>query len=144
MAPHCSNEEKTRILLLYNISGNYRWVGNMVQRNPMTVRRWVERWEDEGHMRRRAGSGRPYCTEDEDEYRIHMAATNFPFANAATIRTVLGLDCSPATVRRVLEGVGLERYVAREKDALTDDHRQQRLHFAQLRAHWTAEQWAQV
>ena len=109
-----------------------------------TVGHWVRRWNDERSLEDSERSGRPRCTDDDNDEKVEEMAEKKKFTVPKAIRSQLELDCSARTVRRRLDEVGLFGRVARSEYVLTERDIQRRLSFAQGYANWTADDWGRV
>jgi transposase len=69
MAPQLTNDKKLEAINLFNVCKNARLVGRSLNRSASTVKRWVDKWEIEGTIERKVGSGlkSKKTTAKEDE-----------------------------------------------------------------------------
>uniref|UniRef100_T1IKA5 Tc1-like transposase DDE domain-containing protein n=1 Tax=Strigamia maritima TaxID=126957 RepID=T1IKA5_STRMM len=80
-----------------------------------TVRRWAHRWQHENNVDRRAGSGRPSKTNEEEDEQVIMHSLAHPFDGSSKIKAELQLPVAPRTIRRRLGQHGLHGRVAQKK-----------------------------
>jgi transposase len=76
MNPQMKIDEKFLMISLYNRCHNYREVGRAFNRDKNTVKKWINRWESEGTVLRKVGSGFSRTTAEEDENIIYTAVAN--------------------------------------------------------------------
>jgi transposase len=57
MAPHSTIDERVQMLDLYKVCHNSRLVARSVNRSHSYVRYWVKRWENDGTIVRKVGTG---------------------------------------------------------------------------------------
>ncbi|KAG7169277.1 putative Transposable element Tc1 transposase-like 55 [Homarus americanus] len=95
-----------------------------------TVRRWIRRFEGEGHVETRPRSGRPSVTSPADDARLLQAVRQAPRTTAVTWKRYLRLRCHPVTTRRRIHEAGLKCCVPAVKE-LTEVVKTGRLRFAQ-------------
>lgn len=70
-----------------------------------TVRKWCNRWEEEGDLRDHSRCGGPRKTSAADDQRIIDEATRNPLTNAVAIRYALHLGVSSYAQRYAQEGL---------------------------------------
>lgn len=109
-----------------------------------TVRLWIRRYEEEGHVTTRPRSGRPRVTSPDADKRLVAAAREAPKKTAVTLTHELELQCDPVTTRRRLHEVGLHCYVAAEKEKLSEQQKVTRLRFAQRYRQYGVDFWQNV
>ncbi|KAK3868812.1 hypothetical protein Pcinc_025850 [Petrolisthes cinctipes] len=96
-----------------------------------TVRRWIRRFEGEGHVQTRSRSGRPRVTSQEDCERILAAVGQAPKSSTVSLTRDLGLHCHPITTRRRMHEAGLNCHVPAIKEVLTEANKRARPRFTQ-------------
>ncbi|KAK3893585.1 hypothetical protein Pcinc_002650 [Petrolisthes cinctipes] len=109
-----------------------------------TVKAWVRRYEEEGHVRTRPRPGRPRVTTPQQDAAIYATSVRTPFKTAITLTRELDLPCSIRTTRKRLLEAGLPCRVPARKPSLTADHKAQRLQFAERYAGRDLEFWRSV
>jgi hypothetical protein len=109
--------------------------------SPGAVTRWTHRFEETHSLADAERSGRPRCTDDATDERIADMAEERKFITPREIAAELELDCSPRTVRRRLDEVGLHGRVARSMPMWTPEHIRARLSFAEGYARWGEAEW---
>ncbi|XP_066980078.1 uncharacterized protein [Macrobrachium rosenbergii] len=93
-----------------------------------TVRKWCNRWEEEGDLRDHSRCGGPRKTSAADDQRIvDEVTTRNPLTNAVAIRYALHLGVSSYTVRRRLHESGVHHRRPALKGKLEERHRLARL-----------------
>jgi transposase len=108
------------------------------------VQRWTQRYEETKEVEDQQRSGRPRGTDEMQDTNIAVASRLDPFASPRTILHSIDLDVSEKTIARRLDEAGLHVRVARQQFQLTDDHKRQRLSFAEGYSRWTEEDWTTV
>ncbi|XP_046406347.1 uncharacterized protein LOC124171249 [Ischnura elegans] len=101
--------------------------------HPNTVLKWVRRAREDEDLQSRERSGRPRCTNIEDDERMHQAILNEPLraGGAAAVKRELMLGCSNETVRRRLRERGIFHRQPARKPFLTPEHKARRVRFAE-------------
>lgn len=94
-----------------------------------TVRKWVDRYQQERGVQRKFGPGRPRSTTDQQDAQIvqHMRANPFSSAKKAAAENNVQYQ---TTLRRLNEG-GLQNHSAAREIDLTEAHKQQRIRYCQ-------------
>jgi hypothetical protein len=124
--------EKILMISLYNQCNNYREVGRAFKK---TVKKLINRWESEGTVSRKVGSGfNRRTTVEEDENVIYTAVRR---------EGVCDLDISCITVSQRLKSCGLNRRLAVQKEKLNENHIQNRLYFIRNYSDLTVDEWSQ-
>jgi transposase len=103
---------------LYNQLNNYSEVGRAFDCNYKTVKYWVNRWEGEGTVLRKVGSGFNRSTTAEDDENIIYTAVDKREMTNENIARECDLDISGKTVTRRLKAAGLKRRLATQKEKL--------------------------
>lgn len=114
-----------------------------------TVQTWADRYENEGHMDRRSGSGRPRATTKSDDRWIEIQCKrNRRLTAVALEKTIRKQDGTPKvtvqTVRNRLLDAGYPARIARKKPLLTKMQKKNRLAWAKEHKDWTENQWRKV
>lgn len=144
---HVSDFDRGRIIAYRDCGLSYRNIAARVGRDPMTVSRIWNRWVQDNHTERHAGSQRPPITNSrEDRHLIRMVTRD----RTATSRTLsremesfARQQVSARTVRRRLQQHGLSARRPWLRLPLTLRHRQERLQWCDQRRTWTRE-WHHV
>jgi transposase len=118
MAFHFTIDQKVLIISLYNQLNNYSEVGRAFDCNYKTVKYWVNRWEGEGTVLRKVGSGFNRSTTAEDDENIIYTAVDKREMTNENIARECDLDISGKTVTRRLKAAGLKRRLATQKEKL--------------------------
>ncbi|KAK3875785.1 hypothetical protein Pcinc_015859 [Petrolisthes cinctipes] len=119
--------ERGMVIGRYHAGQSYSQISREMGLSRNTVKAWVRRYEEEGHVRTRPRPGRPRVTT--------------PQQDAAIYATELDLPCSIRTTRKRLLEAGLPCRVPARKPSLTADHKAQRLQFTEKYAGRDLEFW---
>ncbi|KAK3879568.1 hypothetical protein Pcinc_015855 [Petrolisthes cinctipes] len=122
--------ERGMVIGRYHAGKSYSQISREMGLSRNTVKAWVRRYEEEGHVRTRPRPGRPRVTT--------------PQQDAAIYATELDLPCSIRTTRKRLLEAGLPCRVPARKPSLTADHKAQRLQFTEKYAGRDLEFWRSV
>ncbi|KAK4296247.1 hypothetical protein Pmani_031247 [Petrolisthes manimaculis] len=71
-----------------------------------TVRLWVRRYQEEGHVFTRLRPGGPRVTTPEEDELIRREVERAPLSNAVSRTNTTGRQCHPITTRRRLQESG--------------------------------------
>jgi transposase len=109
---------------------------------------WADRYERDGEMKRKKGSGRPrVTTEAEDRYLKVQCKRNRKSTAVELAKTIKKNGKPKATVRtirnRLLE-IGYPARIARKKPLLTKVQMKKRLQWARDHKDWTIQRWTKV
>ncbi|KAG7155774.1 putative winged helix-turn-helix domain containing protein 11 [Homarus americanus] len=91
-----------------------------------TVRLWVRRYEEGGHVLTRPRPGRPRVTTPAADQQIQRAAERAPLSTAVRITRETGVQCHPITTRRRIRETGRQCFIPARKETLTEAHREAR------------------
>lgn len=69
----------------YKAGQPYREISRDMGLSKNTVKAWVRRYEEEGHVRTRPRSGRPRVTSPQQDAAIYAASVRAPFKTAITL-----------------------------------------------------------
>jgi transposase len=127
---------------LYGLSRNE--IAALIPCTVKSVALWVRRWHDERSLDDAERSGRPRCTEEARDASMEEMAEEIKFVVPKDIRRELQLECSPRTVRRRLDEIGLFGRVAQEADEYDERILKLRLSFARGFLHFTQQDWDTV
>ncbi len=141
MAPQLTSDQKLEAINLFNVA---RLVGRNLNCSASTVKRWVDKWEIEGTIERKVGSGlnSKKTTAEEDETLLLTALENRRMTPKA-IAENCELDICEKTVRSRLKSFGLKRRIAAQKEKLTENHIRNRLNFAENYLNLNFEDWSE-
>lgn len=109
-----------------------------------TVKIWLRRYEEEGHVKTRPRPGRPRVTSPEDDRTLLEAANMNPQTTAVTLTREVEIRCHVVTTRRRLREGGLRCHVPAMKEQLTEDNSVARLRFAERYVHENVDFWRSV
>lgn len=120
-----------RIVGMHEAGASLKEICRVTGVDHKTARKWIRRWEEEGRpLKAMPRSGRPRCTERQDDDAILDAARRQPITTAVKITRDLELPCSATTTRRRLKEGGLHCYTPAKKEPLSQGHKETRLGFA--------------
>ncbi|KAG7161892.1 putative helix-turn-helix domain containing protein 1 [Homarus americanus] len=109
-----------------------------------TVRLWVRRYEEEGHVLTRPRPGRPRVTTPAADQQIQRAAERAPLSTAVRITRETGVQCHPITTRRRIRKNGRQCFIPARKETLTEAHREAHKRFAEAYADVGVDFWRSV
>lgn len=137
-------QRRTEIVGRFKAGQHLKQISREMGIHIKTVRLWVRREEEEGHVKTRARPGRPPVTSPEDDRRLLAAAEQSPKKTTVALSRELHLQCHVSTLRRRLHNAGRDCYVPASKEELTENHRASRLQFARRFANADQEFWRSV
>ena len=145
------NRQQEKLALRGRIIGHLecgrssRDIANDLWISRSTVQRWVQRWHESGDLTDRPRGRPPRVTTPEVDQRIRQASEDNPINNnAVRIGELLHLDVSAHTVRRRLHQQDRHHRTPAIKQALTEEHRANRLLFAQAYVDKDLDFWSRV
>ena len=144
---HVSEFDSGRIVAYRECGLSFRDIATRIGRNPTTVMRIWNRWVQEGHTERHAGSQRPPATNAREDRHVVRSALQDRTATSRTLSQEMGLfaarQVSARTVRRRLEQHGLSARRPLLRLPLTLQHRDARRQWCAQRQNWIQE-WHHV
>jgi transposase-like protein len=144
-----SEFEKGEIIGMYDMGASINLISTRLECARATVRLWIDRWEQDGTVERRKGSGRPRVTLPGDDRYIKILSLDDPYLTAVEIAPMITDDSSEEkasvhTIRRRLLDFGLYARRPRKKPLLKPHNIKARLEWAHKHLHWKPEQWQKV
>lgn len=142
-------EKAAQVVALIEDGRSRRYVAEALNLSVSTVQRAYARYLDTNSFQRRPGSGRPRCTNDEDDRYVVSNSLRDRHRTAVQIRNnlrdVRNINVSANTIRRRLAEQNLfsRRPVAVPLLTLRH-HRVARLNFAVEYRDWTYADWSNV
>lgn len=135
---------RAKIIGYYEAGKGLREISRLLGISRDTVRLWVRRYEEEGHVLTRPRSGGPRVTTPAEDQHIQRAAERAPLSSAVRITREAGVQCHPVTTRRRLHETGKKCFIPARKETLTETHRQARRRFAEAYADAGVDFWRSV
>lgn len=123
-----------RIIGYHEAGKGIREISRLLGISRDTVRLWVRRYEEEGHVVTRPPPGRPRVTTPAADEHIQRAVERAPLSTAVRITRETGVQCHPITTRRRIRETGRQCFIPARKETLTEAHREARKRFAEAYA----------
>jgi transposase len=147
--PKLTNFEKGKIAMGINNNLSRGEIRIQLGTGKKSVQLWADRYEKEGHMERKSGSGRPRITTQSDDRHLLVQCKRKRKRTAVDLRTeITNEDGQPKasvwTIRRRLVEAGYPARKARKKPLLTKEQKKARLKWAKDHKDWTVERWSKV
>lgn len=137
-------EQCAQAVVLREQGRSLRYIANLLQCNPSTVLRTINRYRETGSNNRRRELGRRRATNATQDRFLILQTLRDRFQpstrSAQLLREVHGLNVSRWTVRRRLCEGGLMSRRPANGPELSPEHRRMLLEFARRHLHWTTEQ----
>ena len=131
--------EKGMIIAFFHIFEKISVVAKLVNRPWSTVRNFLARACDRGHIDNASRSGRPTILTDRERRTIVRAAQRDRGMTRLELRNRHAPHVSIRTVDRVLREANIKKWLAQTRPRLTATHAKKRLDWALARRNWTAE-----
>jgi transposase len=141
---HLSIEQRWTIVALHRDGRENSYIAERLPCDVRSVCHWLQHYEQHHSVEDEPRSGRPRCTDEALDTAIAFVSRVEPFATPRQLKRKLQLDVSVDTIDRRLIEAGLPGRVSRHVFQLTDDHKRQRLSFANGYQCWTEEDWCRV
>ena len=109
-----------------------------------TIRDTIKNAPTRRHGNSASRSGRSPKLSDRDKRRIIRLVREHPFYTYARVISELDLQVAPVTIRRLLQPLGIKKWIAKKRNLLTKATAQKRLRWCVEHQSWTLERWAQV
>ena len=107
--------EKAQIVLKIEEGWSIRALAQFYGRNESTVLEIKKRWEQEGSLKRKEGSGRPRISSPEEDAMLLEHLRDHPFEIARKAINITGFPGSRSTASRRINGSELKNRVAAKK-----------------------------
>jgi len=134
-----SDVEKGMIIAFFHIFEKISVVATLVNRPWSTVRNFLARACDRGHIENAPRSGRPVILNQRERRAIIRAATKDRSMTRLELRNRHAPHVSVHTIDRVLREANIKKWLAQTRPRLTAAHAKKRLDWALARKNWTAE-----
>ncbi|KAG7164391.1 putative winged helix-turn-helix domain containing protein 10 [Homarus americanus] len=102
---------RTRIVAIHKAGKGIREISHLLGISRDTVRLWVRRHQEDGHMLTRPQTGGTRVTTLEEDQQIRRKAERAPLSTAVYIRRVTGVHCHPITTRRQIWETGRQCFI---------------------------------
>jgi len=144
-----SNEKAAQVKILIQEQLSLRQIASRCNISKSSVQRIKAEVTKCGlYKSKRSGRcGRKSLTTAQDERMMVRNIRSDPLTTATDVRNELaarGTTISVRTVQKKLNKLGCRSVKTRKVPKLTPRMKKQRLHFAQLHRHWTADDWKRV
>lgn len=97
-----------------------------------TAFRWWKKYEETGNVERKRGTGRQCVSSQDQDQRLIDQCRQQPFMCARQLKESTAFPGDVTTVRRRLRAAGLRSFRAAVKERLTEEHKVDRLAFAEV------------
>lgn len=134
------------IVGLHRAGMSQREIRGRVGCNKKTVSLWIRRANGGTNALsdHRKNNKRPLKTTPEQDVQLCEYVEGNPFTTIPEALEATGIPISVNTALSRLKSVGITAHRPLKKTPLTENHRQQRMTFAEEHLLWTPEQWAKV
>jgi hypothetical protein len=130
MARHTTPVTRARIITKLEEGWSIRAAAEAFHLNKNSVLKMKKRWELEGTVQRKAGSGRQKISTDVEDTQLINYLREYPFHTARDAIVNANFPESQPTVCRRVKKSHINNYVAAKKIKLTEQNKQSRLLFA--------------
>lgn len=146
MPQYTSEVTRGRIVGMWEAGRSVLDIADAVGRGEDCVRRWIQRFQEEGEdgLKCRPKRGQPKKTTAEQDLQIMEANSRNPFLSATAIGRELHLPVAAVTIRRRLHAAGTHHRRAARKEILTPACREDRVSFALLYISMPQDFWQTV
>lgn len=121
-----TDAQKGRIISLRNEGHhNLEMIAQLAETSVKTVRKWLDRYAQEGNVQREFGPGRPRITTNDQNLEMVEYIKANPFSSAIRASALHNVPYRTA-LRRIHEN-GLGNYTAAHQIKLTERHKQERI-----------------
>lgn len=122
--------QKLRIVSKIEDGWSIRLLAEEFNVNKNTILKIKRKWENEGTVERKVGTGRPRKTSEEQDTTLVNYLRNHPFDNASKAKFETNFPASVRTALRRVKKSDLKNCAAAKKYQLTEEKKQGRLIFA--------------
>jgi len=122
-------------------------ISTMIDIKRPTVQSIISRGDQTGTTLTGKSTGRPSTFDDYTQRHLERTIRRDPFQTLDTITgqlRMMGKNVSRSTTRKWIRKLGFKYYKPAVKPKLTEEHKKNRLKWAQLHINWSNEQWRQV
>lgn len=139
---HCSYTEKIKMIEMNARGSSINDICDEIGRDQRTVRRWVNRWENENTVDTRHRSGRTPEISHEHQAKLIAYMLKNPTSTIRQTKLALGFTCSTRTIDDYLKRNKLRTFIAPKKPAHFPVHLRARFSFARIMKNW--HRWSDV
>ena len=141
---HCSLAEKIRMIEMMAEGKPIASICEELDRDEMTVRRWLKRWTEERSVDARPRTGRTRKISDLEQAKMLVFLQTHQTATLREIKSAIGLTCSVRTIDDYLKGNKIHTFNAPLKPSHFPHHLKARLSFARFFQKWSLAKWERV
>ena len=134
---HCSLAEKIRMIEMKAEGKPIVSICKKLDRDEMTVRRWLKRWTEERSVDARPRTGRTRKMSELEEAKMLVFLQTHQTATLREIKSAIGLTCSVRTIDDHLKDNKIHTFNASLKPSHFPHHLQARLSFARFFQKWS-------
>lgn len=136
--------ERSAVVILNQLGIKSDLIAVLVQRDPRSVQRWIDRFAQDWGLEDLPRRGRDPILDDDQSAEVVRIVDQHPFMVPRDVKHLMELEASARTIRRVLDEAGLYGHIARHDFAFTEEHLNKRLAFAHQHQQLTVQDWARV
>jgi len=146
--PKLSDKERGKMEYGFQVGDSVSAIAAVTDRSKATVYRNRSRFEEQGTLDRKHGSGRPRVTTASWDRAIVRAGVKDRYATCSALANAHPTEnnhiASHKTVIRRLGAAGFRRCIAAKKPLLRAKNIKFRLQWAKDHEHWTVDDWSHV
>ena len=109
-----SSQEKGKILA-YMENFNPAQIARKIERDPTTIRRFIDKYKKTGNIENLPRSGRPPALNNDEKNALISEVTENQREPLHEVINKLGLSCSLTTAKQALYDAGIHSHVAAKK-----------------------------
>jgi transposase len=142
--PQLTPYERGQIVQAARDGQSSRQIAKSWNRDQSTISRTVRNASQrtQGHSLPR--SGRPRCWSAREQRRIVRLIRRKPFWSYKRIQRELRLKISVTTIHRIIQPLGIKKWLAKKRPLLTKENAHRRYHWAKKRYNWPIEKWLKI
>lgn len=141
---YVSEVDKIKMIQQRTAGSSYSDIAREFQRDPKTVKLWIERWENEQSIDVRQKTGARRSLSSLEEANLVVQVQQHQFMTAHMLKNFFGLQCTERAIQYYLNRNEINTFKAPVKPAIIPVNRETRVSFAGVFRHWTFQDWKQV
>ncbi|KAG1455601.1 hypothetical protein G6F56_007027 [Rhizopus delemar] len=142
--PQLTYYQKTEIVVYKQIGYKSSEISEKTGVQRRTINRVFKKFEQEGAVERKQGSGRPHKFDDRGIRNLINVVKKEKRLSLQQIASLITEEACLNTVRAALHEEGFFNRSAKRKPFLNNSHQMRRLKFAKEDSHWDVDMWKKI
>lgn len=141
---YCSATEKVKMIQRRESGVSCSDIARELQRDPKTVKLWLDRWDAEQSIEVKPKSGAKRSLNSNEEAHLIVHAQQNQYMTAPMLKSHFGFECTDRSIQYYLNRNDINSFKSPVKPAIVAVNREGRVGFARELLNWTVNDWKKV